>query len=63
MIHASTVADLVNFIQTFFEVYLRYDLKLNPQKCVFFSSKICWRVHVINHEGACFDTRHIGEIQ
>lgn len=63
MIDVSIVDYLFNSKLAFVEVYLRCNLKSHRQKCVLFLSEIRSCGRDISHEGVCFDTRCIGEIQ
>lgn len=53
----------ISVIRRFFDFCVKYNVKLNPAKCSFFSTSICWCGCVISQDGIRFDSLRINGIR
>lgn len=59
LIHAPTVENLMQSIQSFFGLCAEYNIKLHPAKCTVFAKEIRWCGRLISADGIRYDPRRL----
>lgn len=60
LLHRQTPEELLDSIEEFFKICVKYNLKLHPGKCVLFANDIRWCGRLISADGVKFDPRRMG---
>jgi RNase H-like domain found in reverse transcriptase/Reverse transcriptase (RNA-dependent DNA polymerase)/Integrase zinc binding domain/Integrase core domain len=59
LLHASSIAKLLEHLRSFFTICREFNLKLHPGKCVLFAAEVRWCGRLISAAGSKFDPRRI----
>lgn len=59
LIYVSTVKELLKFIVMFLKKCFYQNIKLQPEKCILYETRITWCVRKISKNGIVFDCRRI----
>lgn len=61
--HSSTMSELLEKLELFFQCCERYDLKLSASKCQFFLTEVHWCGRIIESKGVRFDPSRLSGLQ
>lgn len=59
LFHAPTATDLIKCLQSFFQFCSTYNLRLNPQKCVLYTTSVKWCGRIISATGVRHDPSNL----